>query len=98
MEEKLEGLVFGTGATMGSKTGVVIGSGTNGGWRGVRYFVGKKGVLLVLLSTRGDVPDPDSRSGVRQVQELELGGEKKLVFLGLRAMLGQVSFSSCNIR
>ncbi|GJT75378.1 hypothetical protein Tco_1042103 [Tanacetum coccineum] len=88
-EEKTEGLVLAreqsTGATMGSKNGVVIGSrNPTGRLDGCGTLVSKKGALglvtrgssLGLVTVLpGSVPDPE----VEAVQELEL--EQKLVLL-----------------
>ncbi|GJS17722.1 hypothetical protein Tco_0412194 [Tanacetum coccineum] len=75
------GLVFSTGATtgatMGSRTGVVIGSGPTGGWTGA-VLCEQEGELGPL-SPRGVVSDP--------VVEAELGAEAEAWFILSKSML-----------
>ncbi|GJT58043.1 hypothetical protein Tco_0993097 [Tanacetum coccineum] len=74
MEEITEGLVvlarlLQLVQSMGSRTGVVIGSGPTGGWNGCSLLVNKLGCTWSLRHL-GSVPDPE----VDAVSEMELRG------------------------
>ncbi|GJS88582.1 hypothetical protein Tco_0823369 [Tanacetum coccineum] len=92
MEEKLK-IVFGTGsnnrATMGSRTGVVIGSGPTGGWTGA-VLCEQEGCTWSFV-TSGSVPDP-----LEVEAELQSGAEAWFFFVKSNART--ISLSSSNIR